>query len=540
MSGFLLYSPISIISVPVSLLVVNENVAILELTVLGIILSVMSLAIYLILIKLFKLITPSLSLTYIAFFGIPLITGIFRGHIFFQIVEFTELNQPSSLISRILGSTLTTLFWLPLANYVINSSRQFKVAYQSAMGAFLHRNAEGVGHTKMTIRTASDLNAIEAGLKASISQHLGSSDTSQFLRLSEVLTQQINEEIRPLSERIWLRNIAEYPKVHFFKLIRDALKFLTYSPKSFLWIMGTLSLLSNLAFRSFFESTLRTVSFLLASFLLFRLRRLINDHISAPSTFQNLCFLFILGAMPILFSEFLSIGLGYSGDWIATLLVTPIAPVVVLVMSLLHLTKQDRKTILNTIESLSIVPEFESFLEVEAEKASIATYLHNSLQSELLALSKQLEDAAKEVNPVKSAELLQRVSSLVNRSIVDDYSKFAESPLKRLESVVASWAGILDIKVDLAQLKLCDERLHRTIVQTIEEVATNSVRHGNANLLRVSLDLLDDEVILSFQSNGSNELVKRTGRGSAWLDNVATSGWKIEKNSQGTLLTVVL
>jgi hypothetical protein len=77
-------------------------------------------------------------------------------------------------------------------------------------------------------------------------------------------------------------------------------------------------------------------------------------------------------------------------------------------------------------------------------------------------------------------------------------------------------------------------------VQTIEEVATNSVRHGNANLLRVSLDLLDDEVILSFQSNGSNELVKRTGRGSAWLDNVATSGWKIEKNSQGTLLTVVL
>jgi signal transduction histidine kinase len=406
------------------------------------------------------------------------------------------------------------------------------------MDAFLYRNVKAVAGPRISKRTVSDLNAIETSLKASVSQHLGSLDNSQFLRLSEVLTKQINEEIKPLSERVWVRNIAEYPKVHFFKLLKDAIGILKYSQSLFLSVMGALALLSNLAFRPFTESSIRTVSFLFVSFLIFQLRKVLDKFISVSNTFKNLLFLFLLGVIPILFSEYLSLWLGFSGNWVATLLVTPLSPVVILVMSLLNLTRQDRKSILEALENLSIAPEFESLFESEAENAFLATYLHNSLQSELLALSKQLEDAAKEEDPVKSAELLQRVSSMVTRSIIDDYAKFAESPLKRLESVVDSWAGILEIKVDISQLELANERLHRIIVQAIEEVATNAVRHGNANRLNVTLTISNDNVTLRFQSNGSNELVRGAGQGSAWLDKIATFGWKIERNRDGTFLTV--
>jgi signal transduction histidine kinase len=540
MSGFLLYSPISIISVPVSLLVVNEDASIPHITTLGIILTIFSLIFYLLLLKLVNLFNPLLSLNFVTFFSIPLIVGIFRGFLFYEIVDISQLDQPSSVTSRILGSTLTTIFWLPLANYVINSSKQFRTAYQGAMDAFLYRNVQAVAGSRISKRTVSDLKAIETSLKTSVSQHLGSFDNSQFLRLSEVLTNQINEEIRPLSERVWVRNIAEYPKVHFFKLLKDAIGILKYSQSLFLLVMGALALLSNLAFRPLIESSIRTLSFLFVSFLIFQLRKVLDNFISASNTFKNLLFLFLLGVIPILLSEYLSLWLGFSGNWVATLLVTPLSPVVILVMSLLNLTRQDRKSILEALENLSIAPEFESLFESEAEKASLATYLHNSLQSELLALSKQLEDAAKEEDPIKSAELLQRVSSMVTRSIVDDYAKFAESPLKRLESLISSWAGILEIKLDISQIEMTDERLHRIIVQTIEEVATNAVRHGNANQLKVFLDLTDDEVVLKFHSNGANELVTRAGQGSAWLDKVATSGWKIERNLEGTLLTVVL
>ena len=208
------------------------------------------------------------------------------------------------------------------------------------------------------------------------------------------------------------------------------------------------------------------------------------------------------------------------------------------VLALLNLAQLDRKMIIETLHNSKQVSELTLKGEIEIEGAHIASYLHNTLQSELLALSKQLEVAAEEQDPYRSAELLKKVTYRVNRSLADDYKLFSESPLERLKTVIESWKGILDITIDLPEDLMAENRKNSTLVQTIEEVATNISRYDVATKLHVSVKVKNSGMIITFQSNGSGKLVKSRGSGTTWLNRIALSEWSIEKNKTGTYLSI--
>jgi hypothetical protein len=121
---------------------------------------------------------------------------------------------------------------------------------------------------------------------------------------------------------------------------------------------------------------------------------------------------------------------------------------------------------------------------------------------------------------------------------IHDYKQFADSPLERLDVVIESWRGILDIHIEIPKEFLSENRKNSTIVQTIEEVATNISRYDIASELIVSAQAKGEGIILTFQSNGSGKLVKSKGSGTAWLNQIARSEWSIEKNRIGTILTI--
>jgi signal transduction histidine kinase len=252
----------------------------------------------------------------------------------------------------------------------------------------------------------------------------------------------------------------------------------------------------------------------------------------------SLSYLFAVGVLPVAVSEYAVHQIGYTGNWLATFTISPVAPVVIYVLSLLKLAKQDRQMIIEALEESSLSPNSILDSEKSIERASIATYLHNTLQSELLALSRQLEVAANENNPQRSAELLEQVSTRVNRSIASDYELFTQSPLDRLGRVVESWRGILDISVDFPETLRESSRRNSIIVQAIEEVATNISRYDVATKLSVSVSKKEQGLLITFQSNGKGKLIKSKGGGTAWLNQVAISEWSITKNEIGTLLTV--
>lgn len=540
LQGFLLYSPISVLGFPVSVLIANENASLIITFFYGVLLTLITFLIYLLQILFINKFVSNYSILFILFISVPVVAGLFRGYLFFVMVETLDLVQPSNLTNRLISSTLTTLFWLTLANYVMAVSRKFLFQYQSALNQYLRQLKNSNKSTSLSVQNASMLNSVQLNLSASVEAYIGKSDPASFRKLSAVLVQQINDQIRPLSRRIWIKELSQFPTIRFWQLLKDSIKSLSFSWRKFILLITGLSVLGNLAIRSTDETFWRTFSFLITISLI----RVIYDRIrflpQIQKTLFNLILLLMFGLLPVLVSEYFVDSIGYSGNWSATLIISPVAPVLMLILTLLRLANQDRNMILEILRNSSIVLPEDNPADLEIESASVASYLHNSLQSELLALSKQLEEAAKNPDSSRSAELLQRVSSTVNRSITDDFVRFNESPKDRLQAVIDSWLGILEIQVNFSIDLLSNNEKASIIVQTIEEVATNVSRYDNATVLSVSAEFKQNSVVLNLQSNGIGKLKRSKGFGTAWFNQVALSQWKIIKNETGSLLIIEL
>lgn len=538
--GFLLYSPISILSFPVTILITNKDQSLWLMSFYGVLITILTYLVYITLITLGRKISASQANKILLFLIIPLLTGSARGGFFYCLVEIVDLQQPSNLLERVLSSTLTTIFWLYLANYLIGVSRNFLFKYQAALNQYLGSKTKQSTATQLSEKTVKTLTDLQLNLSAAVERYADKSDPESFRKLSAVLTQQINDQIRPISRRIWIRNLSEFPVFKIDQLFKDALVSLDFSWRIFVTLISFLSLFSNLAVRSLSESALRTLTFLIVLLGIRMVQNLLNKRGGLNPLRINLIYLITYGLLPVLISEAMVEASGYDGDWAATLLISPIAPVLMIVLSLLRLTAKDRSAILEILESSTGALSANQPAQEQIESASVASFLHNSLQSELLALSKKLAEAAENPDKNKAAALLEQVAAMTNRSIAEDFVKFAESPFERLVDVINSWKGILEIELDFDVESLSQNEKAAIIVQTIEEVATNVTRYDNATNLQISAVNSDLGITLSFQSNGGGKLVKAKGLGSNWFDKVAVSQWSITKNQNGSLLIIVI
>lgn len=538
--GFLLYSPISILSFPVTILITNKDQSLWLMSFYGVLITILTYLVYLTLITLGRKFSASQANKILLFLIIPLLTGSARGGFFYCLVEIVDLQQPSNLLERVLSSTLTTIFWLYLANYLIGVSRNFLFKYQAALNQYLGSKTQQITATQLSEKTVKTLTDLQLNLSAAVERFADKSDPESFRKLSAVLTQQINDQIRPISRRIWIRNLSEFPVFKIDQLFKDALVSLDFSWRIFVTLISFLSLFSNLAVRSLSESALRTLTFLIVLLGIRMVQNLLNNRGGLNPLRINLIYLITYGLLPVLISEAMVEAAGYDGDWAATLLISPIAPVLMIVLSLLRLTAKDRSAILEILESSTGALSANQPAQEQIESASVASFLHNSLQSELLALSKKLAEAAENPDKNKAAALLEQVAAMTNRSIAEDFVKFAESPFERLVDVINSWKGILEIELDFDVETLSQNEKAAIIVQTIEEVATNVTRYDNATNLQISAVNSDLGITLSFQSNGGGKLVKAKGLGSNWFDKVAVSQWSITKNQKGSLLIIVI
>ena len=536
-SGFVLYSPVSILAYPVSILVVNPNSSALTLTFVGFLITLITFLPYLIFTKLVKKIKTSRATTKIAIFLLVIsLSGALRGLVFYSADDYLGLIQPSSLFDRILASMFTTLFWLSASNMIVNISRNFKLTYQSALNQFLQTHVRDLNQSNKLNTKDSEILLFENDLSKSLSQLLGNSDSEMFRKVSQDLTSLINEQLRPLSRRIWLRSLSEYPVINYKGLLRDSVRLLDFSKVGFLIIMSVLALLNNLFLRDIGESLDRSLSYLFITFLLmfgFNILRKRKNR-----NWLNYLFLVVIAFIPIFASELFVDVLGYQSNYLAALLITPVPTAVVIVLSLFNLTQKDRFFLLSLLETNSEVLYDQMAAGVDLDQRQIASYLHNSFQSELLALSAQLASAAISGDKEITSSALQRASAVATRSLSEDLARLKEQPLDRLASVISSWKNILDIKIDIDE-ELLHKKCNNTIfTQTVEEIASNAFRHDKATSLLITACPGDLGTRVFFQSNGSQPISKSEGMGHSWLNQVSLMPYSIEKNEIGTLVVV--
>ena len=536
-SGFVLFSPVSLLAYSTSTLVANPNSSIILLNVAGLLITLAIFALYSNMIWLQRILKLNQKSGLLIFFLFTMgLIGFVRGILFYYANEILNMKQPSDLLARISSSTLTTFLWLSSAIVVLNISRQFKREYQSTLNQYLASQISLAARNINSQNEIEELQEFHKELSKSIVEVQNSSSNDAFTRLSERLTFHLNEQLRPLSRRIWLRSLSEYPVINFKIVLLDSLKTLNFSEALFFIIISSLAILNNLFLRSIAETFWRTFSFLIATFLVMRIFRLIR--IQTNSLYLNLVFLLAVSVIPIYLSE-VSIGfLGYTNSYLAALFIIPVPIAVIVVLALIDLTQKDRGFLLNLLKDKRDSIYEQSALGIDPEKRQIASYLHNSFQSELLALSSQMASAAISNDKSQTSAILQRVNAFISRSINDDFQRLNEKPLERLNTVIDSWKNILEIQVDIPDELLTDSAKLVLIVQTIEEVASNSYRHGKATHLKVKAEKGEIGIRLICQSNGKNPLIRSKGVGISWLDQVSLTPWSIKRNSEGVLLTL--
>ena len=531
-AGFILYSPISILAFPVTVLVINPGASFLLLLGTGFLLTVAMFLIYLPFTWIDQRIDQASSLAKsLNFLTAAITVGAIRGYLFFFIVDGLNLKAPGDLLNRVFASTATTLFWLSASNILINFSRTFRSRYQRSLNIFIKQNIGTISSLVPSLRSTTEVESLQIELTKSLSSKLQDGDAENLREVADLLKSKINLQLRPLSRRIWLRSLNEYPVIRFPQMLKDSIRFLDYSKQVFLGIMLILALLDNVFIRSLSESIVRTATFfaIVLLVLYFRRTRLLQ---------HNSFFLIVIGLVPVAGSEYISDVLGFTGSWTATLLISLVAPAVIIVLSLFNLTLRDHALIIELLENYEITRIPGSPKSFDPGERQLASYLHNSLQSELLAIAGQLEEAATSNNHEKSSEILQKVSSLINRSFIDDFEKFSESPLERLDVVRKSWAGILNISIEIPTDLLDSPERNAKLVQTIEEFAANSYRHGKAKDIWVVAKRNEVGLQLTLRSNGSQKISTKRGLGSEWLDQIALQPWKLESTKGVTTLEI--
>ena len=532
--GFILYSPISILSFPVTVLVVNPGASLLLLTASGLALTVVIFVCYLPFIWIdSRISSDSYAIKFANFLITATAVGAIRGYLFYQTVDALNLNHPGTLLNRILASTATTVFWLCIANILINFSRAFRSRYEQSLKKFIDRNLSVIPSLLPSTQSATELTILQEELSKSLTSRLEDGDAQNLREVAELLKSKINLQLRPLSRRIWLRSLNEYPRIRYGRMFKDSINFLDFSKPIFISAILFLALLSNFSIRTFTESLVRTATFLALVLVIMSLSKI--------RTFTNkYFFLATIGIAPVIGSEYTALLIGYSGSWTATILITLVAPALIIVLSLFNLSLRDHGLIIELLESYEISKIPETSKSFDVGERHLASFLHNSLQSELLAIAGQLEDAAITNDREKSAEILQRVSSLINRSFIDDFQKFAESPLERLETVRKSWSGILEIGINIPEAALALPARNASLVQTIEEFAANSYRHGKATEITVTAVENSNGLDLFLKSNGTKKISTKRGLGSEWLDQIAIGSWKMQSNLTGTSLEITI
>jgi two-component sensor histidine kinase len=167
-----------------------------------------------------------------------------------------------------------------------------------------------------------------------------------------------------------------------------------------------------------------------------------------------------------------------------------------------------------------------------------AVFIHGKILTRLAANSLKLEAATKADDAKEFEQTLERLIALLKNP--DTEFEFVTSELhKEVTSRLAPWVGLLEINlyIDPALISIQSPRV-RDLGEVIEELISNSIRHGKAK--KIELKVLrstakDVEIVAIDDSTVAPAIEeKRSGLGTRIFNLVSDGRWSIKRVGQTT------
>lgn len=471
------------------------------------------------------------------------VIGLIRGYFSYIGLGLLDFPEYTELPIRLVTSTSSTLLWLTLAIYLVSMHEAFK----SEFDAFIRTSftslskAEPTQLRKIPTALAPEIKAIELQIQKSLSHMYQSVVTPEILlSVSQQLRDCIETSIRPLSHRLWLQDGKVYPRISLGALVREGLNrqdFSIISAVSFLALLSSFNLSSLIGFPR--ASLAIFITFVITSVYFLIQRKYVPNirmksitvkvlNLSAPG-------LVLSGVFYLLNTLIFSDDLGF-----LNLILLPISFTVFLLASTIRIVKEDQSHFFSQLklDIDSRVPEQANNQDQQSGK-EVAAFLHNSVQSELLALSYQLEELSKNPDSKEAKATLERLASSLTAQIGKNFEDFNEKPTERLSTLVSAWSGIALIEFTSDPDVLSGFKRAHDVVQVIEESITNAVRTANATVIRISWERTGSlNLRVEVKNNGHVDHIGATGLGTQWLDEIAYGRWSRETIDGQTTLVV--
>ena len=180
--------------------------------------------------------------------------------------------------------------------------------------------------------------------------------------------------------------------------------------------------------------------------------------------------------------------------------------------------KEKQKILFDTLEKthselLNTTEKLEKLTRVEV-KNNIARDIHDTFGHDMMALIMEIEmadiligedkDKAKEM--LKQAKNSARNGMKTIRKVVETLRDESESIISEtIEEMIDQFSKRVDLKVDVfldEKFYDCSKNIHDSLYRLVQECLTNSVRHGEADYVKIKLERIDNKIMFLISDNG--------------------------------------
>jgi len=476
--------------------------------------------------------------------GAIIIVGLVRGFAILDIGLLMNLPQIEPYLLRPLNSAVAVPTWFVIIHFLVGSRLDFAEDYRSLYIKLLREKLARLENARAKLSVQEIESRIEevlAPLRAKIEKLQGSKITPQ--RLAEeslVIQSHVEEKIRPLSHELWQKKTVKAPTLGQLRLLYITV-FRTRLPIGATIIPSAIYSLVGLASIMKFEDALShqaAISFV--QFVIFLVYRFVVTHTSNLA-FTNLVVFILCLSLPRLSSSVIvsffdvtpvpSLGELVGQLWFFFLLISFGAALAV--------SKYHEEIMFVLRKQLEEVMVLDNTKESEEITARFARYLHGEVQSELLSASMLLSQAAKEKNSRIGRRGIEKTAEILRRSHAE-YVVGTEFTFEaKIQKIVDAWAGIAEIEIKVKVVKKGDTESLMPLCDVIEELVSNSVRHGGAKRIDVEVTVNDEGSSVTYIDDGLERKSGKLGMGSSLIA-LKTQNFKAQKTKSGNLISFSL
>ncbi len=475
--------------------------------------------------------------------GLIILVGAIRGEILHLLIAGIGLKDNLSHYLAALSSAIFTLiYFLTISSFMemfLHRREKFNRIFVEA--SLLLANPHSVVNEKMDPRGLylSTLDGIKNSMKK-VGLDSEKPHPQILLEASKAIQTQINEVLRPLSHRLWVNGMGQVKHRRLLGILKDAVENLDFSVRYILayqFLVGGYGISLVVGFKSsLYLTSIGTVT----SFILIQTFCYFRERISNNRFLLGLTFLVLEGLAPVFIPLAVRNPLNATASAVAGLLISPTIPFLILLVSAYRLIMQDRELAIGAATSVGYrVASLPSEGRPAESGVELAEYLHNSLQSELFGISKRLEAASREISGADFKAALLSLDSALNR----DYQDISTNELggvMRIQKLISSWQEIADIKIHGLNNLEEGSRLSLRTAQILEEMITNTIRYGEADVIEIELVKVLTHLQIRLTHNGRGEISKGSGLGSILFGQLSSGGIEVKSVSGETFVKIDL